>query len=55
MAQLLRKNGYRAWALEGGYQAWRAAGYPTQAKEAELGTSLSDICPQCKTAMTDHL
>lgn len=55
MAQFLRKKGFQAWALEGGYQAWRAAGYPTQPKEAELGTTLSDICPQCKTPMKDHV
>jgi rhodanese-related sulfurtransferase len=28
-AALLRESGYRAQALEGGYPAWVAAGYPT--------------------------
>ena len=29
-ALFLRKHGYEAWALEGGLDAWVAAGYPTE-------------------------
>jgi rhodanese-related sulfurtransferase len=30
VALFLRKYGYEAWALEGGLDAWIAAGYPTE-------------------------
>lgn len=30
LAQILRQDGYDAWALEGGLPAWRAAGLPME-------------------------
>lgn len=54
MALLLRERGYKAWALNGGFQAWAGAGYPLQPKKAEIETSLLDICPQCKASLKDH-
>ena len=33
-ALFLRKQGYDAWALEGGMEAWIAAGYPTEERVA---------------------
>jgi len=29
-AALLRESGYQAMALEGGFPAWKASGYPIQ-------------------------
>jgi rhodanese-related sulfurtransferase len=29
-ALFLRNEGYQAWALEGGLEAWIEAGYPTE-------------------------
>ncbi|MBI2836418.1 MAG: hypothetical protein HYX85_01850 [Chloroflexi bacterium] len=34
MALFLRRKGYRAFALKGGYRAWEEAGYPTEARKA---------------------
>jgi rhodanese-related sulfurtransferase len=31
---LLRKQGYKAYAIEGGLEAWRKAGCPIEQKEA---------------------
>jgi rhodanese-related sulfurtransferase len=31
-ALFLRKQGYEAWALEGGLEAWIEAGYPTETR-----------------------
>jgi rhodanese-related sulfurtransferase len=32
LAQKLQQNGYDAYALKNGYQAWRDAGFPVEAK-----------------------
>jgi 3-mercaptopyruvate sulfurtransferase SseA len=55
VAQYLRDQGYQAFALEGGYQAWKAAGYPLETKEVEVATTMVDICPECGRAAADHL
>lgn len=34
LTRVLRQQGYDAWVLEGGLPAWRAAGYPMEAKAA---------------------
>ena len=36
-----------AWAIEGGFRAWKAAGYPVEPKTIELQTTIEDICPAC--------
>jgi len=33
VAQDLRRHGYQAFALKGGYEAWKSAGYPTEPKD----------------------
>ena len=33
VAQDLRRHGYQAFALKGGYAAWEEAGYPTEPKK----------------------
>ncbi len=54
MAQFLREQGYQAYALEGGLDAWLDAGYPTDPKEAERGRTVQDVCPECGGAMSAH-
>jgi rhodanese-related sulfurtransferase len=34
LTKVLRRQGYDAWALDGGLPAWRAAGYPMEANLA---------------------
>ena len=34
LTRALRRQGYDAWALQGGLPAWRAAGYPMEANQA---------------------
>ncbi|MFN2588687.1 MAG: hypothetical protein ABR613_11295 [Actinomycetota bacterium] len=53
MALLLRDNGYRAWALTGGYAAWRDAGYPIDSKAAEVARR-PDRCPGCGRPWSEH-
>jgi tRNA 2-thiouridine synthesizing protein A len=46
VAQDLRRHGYQAFALKGGYAAWEEAGYPTQPKKrAAKVTSMKDVRP----------
>ncbi len=54
MAQFLREQGDQAYALEGGLDAWLDQGYPTEAKEAERGRSVQDVCPECGQAAHTH-
>jgi len=54
VAQDLRGQGYRAYALEGGFAAWRDAGSPIEPKEAELDRTVEDVCPECHRSMRDH-
>jgi 3-mercaptopyruvate sulfurtransferase SseA len=54
VALLLRDNGYRAWALTGGYSAWREAGYPTDSKVAEMARRPEDVCPECNRPWREH-
>ena len=55
MALYLRERGYRAFALRGGYKAWKDAGYATLPKEAEMAAGLPEICPECHGPMADHM
>jgi phage shock protein E len=36
-AALLRESGYEARALDGGFPAWKAMGYPTQTDDSNPG------------------
>jgi len=54
VALFLRKQGYEAFALRGGYQAWKEAGYPVQPKEAELDSPPEGICPDCQKPIAEH-
>jgi 3-mercaptopyruvate sulfurtransferase SseA len=54
VAQFLREQGYEAFALKGGYQGWKAAGYPLEPKEVEEATTMADVCPECGLPMADH-
>ena len=55
MASFLREKGFQAWALKGGFQGWRDAGYPVESKRAEVSTRLDDICPDCGATIRDHI
>lgn len=50
MTLILRDNGFRASAIEGGFGAWKAAGLPTESKEVERRNTVLDVCPECQTA-----
>ncbi|MGH2354205.1 MAG: rhodanese-like domain-containing protein [Chloroflexota bacterium] len=54
MAQLLRDQGYRAYALQGGLAGWRRAGYPTEPKAVERERTVEDVCPDCGQPMDAH-
>jgi 3-mercaptopyruvate sulfurtransferase SseA len=54
VAQELRGQGYRAYALRGGLDAWIEAGYPTEPKAVEQIRSVADACPDCNTALDLH-
>jgi 3-mercaptopyruvate sulfurtransferase SseA len=54
VAQFLRGQGYRAYALRGGFDAWAQAGLPTDPKTAERGRTVADVCPECHGAMSAH-
>ena len=54
MALFLRGKGYRAWALTGGYWAWREAGYPIDSKAAEVARRPDEVCPECKRSWGEH-
>jgi 3-mercaptopyruvate sulfurtransferase SseA len=50
----LRRHGYRGYALVGGLEKWQEAGYPTEAKQAEQGRTLADVCPDCAQPLAAH-
>jgi 3-mercaptopyruvate sulfurtransferase SseA len=55
VAQFLREEGYEAYALKGGYQAWKTAGYPLEPKKVETTTTMADICPECGKPTSEHV
>ena len=54
MAQFLREQGYRAYALEGGLQAWYDAGFALEARSAERGRTVADVCPDRGRPLQSH-
>ena len=54
MAQALRGQGYRGYALRGGLQSWVEAGLPTEPKAVEQGRTVADVCPDCNSALEAH-
>lgn len=54
-ALMLRQKGFRAFALEGGFEGWKEAGYPLETKEVELTSIGDEICSVCGVPLKDHL
>lgn len=54
MAQFLRGQGYRSYALRGGFDAWVQDGLPTEPKAKEQGRTVADVCPDCGATMSAH-
>ena len=65
MAQFLREQGRRAYALRGGLVGWEEAGYPLEPKRAEVGRAAAaqrapgteggaDVCPDCGRPLASH-
>jgi hypothetical protein len=47
-------QGYRAYALRGGYMAWYQAGYPIERKTATAAMPLKRMCPECGSPVEEH-
>jgi hypothetical protein len=54
VASYLVKQGYRAYALIGGYMAWYRAGYPIARKQATATMPLEKMCPECGRPLSEH-
>ena len=61
MAQFLREQGYRAYALAGGLVGWEDAGYPLEPIAAQRGRTaasstegVADVCPDCGRPLASH-
>ena len=54
MASFLEKQGYRAYALKGGYMAWLRAGYPVERKVATAALPAAALCPECNQPGEAH-
>jgi 3-mercaptopyruvate sulfurtransferase SseA len=54
VAQQLRRQGYRAYAIRGGLDAWIDAGLPTEPKAVETRRTITDVCPDCGQPMSVH-
>ena len=55
MASFLEKQGYRAFALKGGYMAWYKAGYPIERKDATVALPMEAFCPECGEPNETHV
>lgn len=55
MALFLRNEGFRAYAIRGGFMGWRDAGYPLEPKAVEVMASIDDVCAECGRPMSEHL
>jgi 3-mercaptopyruvate sulfurtransferase SseA len=54
VAQYLRDQGYQAYALRGGFDAWVRAGLPTDPKKVESRRVVAGVCPDCGRPMSEH-
>jgi hypothetical protein len=54
VAQFLREQGYRAYALRDGLQGWYDAGFPLEPRSAERGRTAADLCPDCGRPLAAH-
>jgi hypothetical protein len=54
VAQFLREQGYRAYALRGGLVGWEEGGYPLEPRTAEPGRTVADVCPDCGQPLASH-
>ena len=54
MASFLEKQGYRAFALKGGYMAWYTAGYPIERKESTAALPVEALCRDCGEPIKAH-
>jgi hypothetical protein len=54
VASFLEKQGYRAFALIGGYMAWYRARYPIERKVATEALPVEALCPECGEPLRTH-
>jgi 3-mercaptopyruvate sulfurtransferase SseA len=52
---MLRDRGFRAVALKGGFQAWKEAGYPVEAKSVEQAATAGQVCSVCGRPLSEHI
>jgi hypothetical protein len=50
---MLRDRGFRAFAIKGGFLAWKQAGLPLEPKEFEQAAA-GDVCPECGRLLSEH-
>jgi hypothetical protein len=50
---MLRDQGFRAFAIKGGFLAWKQAGLPLEPKEFEQAAA-GQVCPECGRLLSEH-